>query len=131
MTARFGVEVGREATAEALLYGWQHWDRVESMDNPVGYLFAVGRDRGSKMAGRVRRLFPAEGPVDSSPWVEPHLASAVAGLSDRQRTVVLLLYGFEWSQSEVAEVLGISKGTVQRHAERGMARLRRKLGVEA
>ncbi len=28
LTAGFGSEVGREAAAEALVYGWQHWERV-------------------------------------------------------------------------------------------------------
>ena len=28
LTAAFGSEVGREAAAEALVYGWEHWDRV-------------------------------------------------------------------------------------------------------
>jgi DNA-directed RNA polymerase specialized sigma24 family protein len=44
--------------------------------------------------------------------------------------VVALLYGYQWSMSEVAEYLGIAKGTVQTHAERGLTRLRTKLGVE-
>ena len=74
-------------------------------------------------------LFPSV-PVERVPWVEPGLSKAVADLPKRQRTVVLLLYGFQWTQSEVAEVLDISKATVQRHGERALARLRRKLGVD-
>ena len=45
--------------------------------------------------------------------------------------MVALLHGMQWSMSEVAEVLGISKATVQKHAERGMRRLRRQLGVNS
>jgi hypothetical protein len=33
--------------------------------------------------------------------------------------------GYEWTQLEVAEVLGISNSSVQRHSERAIARLRR------
>jgi RNA polymerase sigma factor (sigma-70 family) len=50
-------------------------------------------------------------------------------LPERQRVVVALLYGYQWSIAEVAEHLGLSKATVQTHAERGLKRLRRKLGV--
>lgn len=129
LTARFGIEFGREAAAEALAYGWEHWDRVGVMDNPIGYLFVVGRDRGRTMAGRRRVLFPDVSQERAS-WVEPGLSAAVSALSDRQRTAVLLVHGYDWTQAEVAEVLGISKSSVQRHVERAMARLRRKLGVE-
>lgn len=129
LTARLGSEVGKDAAADALAYGWEHWDRVYVMENPVGYLYSVGRDRGRRMMRRRRLVFPSV-PEERAPWVEPGLSGAVADLPPRQRTVVLLLHGYEWTQSEVAEVLGISKATVQRHAERAMARLRRKLGVD-
>ena len=128
LTARFGLEVGREAAAEALGYAWEHWERVQIMESPVGYLYAVGSDRGRRMLKPRRVVFP-DVPSDRAPWVEPGLSKAVARLSPRQRTVVVLLYCFEWTQREVAEVLGLSKSSVQRHAERGLASLRRKLGV--
>ena len=129
LTARFGSDVGREAAADALAYGWEHWEQVESMENPVGYLYTVGRDQGRRMSKHRRVLFPSV-PVERAPWVEPGLSWAVADLPERQRTVVLLLHGYDWTQSEVAEVLDISKASVQRHGERAMARLRRKLGVD-
>ena len=53
----------------------------------------------------------------------------MAGLSDRERIAVMLVNGFEWSLAEVAELLGVSKSTVQTHAERGMAKLRAGMGV--
>jgi len=81
------------------------------------------------MMRRRRVVFPSV-PDERAPSVEPGLSRAVADLPTRQRTVVLLLHGYEWTQSEVAEVLDISKGSVQRHSERAMARLRRKLGVD-
>jgi DNA-directed RNA polymerase specialized sigma24 family protein len=43
---------------------------------------------------------------------------------------VFLVHGHQWSLSEVATLLEISKGTVQTHMERGMERLRRELKVE-
>ena len=129
LTARFGSDVGKDAAADALAYGWEHWERVQSMDNSIGYLYTVGRDRGRRMSQSRLPLFP-DVPVERAPWVEPGLSRAVADLPERQRTVVLLLHGYDWTQSEVAEVLEISKASVQRHGERAMARLRRKLGVD-
>jgi predicted RNA polymerase sigma factor len=48
LAAAAGIEAGREATAEALAYGWEHWDRVGSMENPAGYLYRVGRSKARK-----------------------------------------------------------------------------------
>ena len=96
------------------------------MDNPVGYLYRVGR---SRVAGARRRKagFPPV-PKSSLPWVEPALPAALARLSDKQRTVVWLVHGLGWHQTEVAELLGLSPPTVQTHARRGMAKLRSALG---
>ena len=41
LVAAFGPELGADATAEALAYGWEHWDRIGGMKNPAGYLYRV------------------------------------------------------------------------------------------
>jgi RNA polymerase sigma factor (sigma-70 family) len=132
LTAALGEVVGREATVEALSYGWEHWGRVSVMGNPVGYLFTVGRERATRHERR-RHDRPTDHPVAppevSSSWFEPALPGLVENLSDRERQVVMLLYAFEWSMSEVADVLEISKATVQTYADRGLAKLRDGLGV--
>src|SRR5690242_14275149 len=43
LVAHYGVELGADAAADALRYGWEHWDRVGSMTNPVGYLYRVAQ----------------------------------------------------------------------------------------
>jgi len=48
-----------------------------------------------------------------------------------QRTAVVLIDGFDWTHQEVADQLGVRRSTVQKHRERGLARLRRELGVRA
>jgi len=60
--------------------------------------------------------------------VEPGLPGALAALTQRQRSVVVLVHCFEWTLTEVADLLGLSKTTVQNHLERGMASLRRTIG---
>ena len=100
------------------------------MDNPAGYLYTVGRDKARRMSKKVSVAYPIP-PAAGPAWVEPGLDSALASLPERQRTVVLLLHGFEWTMSEVAEMLGVSRSTVQKHDERGLRRLRAKLGVGA
>ena len=67
---------------------------------------------------------------DRESWVEPGLPAALEKLSEQQRVVVALVHGYQWSMSEVAELLDVSKSTVQSYAERGLRRLRIRWGVE-
>jgi RNA polymerase sigma factor (sigma-70 family) len=122
-----GGDVGRDATAEALIYGWDNWSRIRGMENPFGYLYTVGVSRGRNMLSKRRPVFD---PVEPSriPEVEPQLPMALAGLTERQRTVVVLIHCFQWTQSEVGDLLGVSKTTVQNHLERAMNGLRRDIG---
>src|SRR3954468_22944054 len=54
LVAAYGAEVGREATADALAWAWQHWDRVQGMANPAGYLWRVGQTSARRL-GHARR----------------------------------------------------------------------------
>jgi RNA polymerase sigma factor (sigma-70 family) len=128
LVSAFGPETGRESAADAIAYGWERWDAVSAMDNAVGYLYVYGRGRALDRLRRRRVRFEPPSLV-SIPEVEPGLGEALAALPERQRVTVMLLHCFDWSMSEVADLLGISKSTVQNHAERGLGRLRRSLGV--
>lgn len=127
LIAALGGDVGREMAAEALAYGWEHWDRVGQMENPAGYLYRVGCNRGRRL--RQPLLLPDPPPVDSEPLVEPGLPAALGRLSDRQRVSVLLVHGAGWTLTEAATLLGISPGAVSRHVDRALSRLRRYLEV--
>lgn len=128
LIAAFGPDVGKEAAAEALAVAWQKWSRVLAMDNPVGYVYGIGRNKGRRLSNRRRPVFMPV-PVALQPDVEPGLPKALAALPERQRIVVTLLHGYGWTMTEVADVLGTKKTTVQNHSERGLARLRDALGV--
>ncbi len=127
LVATYGADRGREAVAEALAYGWEHWSRVQQMDNPVGYLYRVGQTRTRRR--RTPIVFP-EPPRDAQPWVEPGLPSALALLTESQRLAVVLVDACEWTLREVAELSGVAVTTVQNHLERGRAKLQAALGVD-
>lgn len=129
LTATFGFQVGKDAAADALSHAWEHWDLVSAKPNSLGYVYGVGRNKGRRIAARRPPVF-LDVPLHRLPHVEPGLPAAVAALPEKQRIVVTLVYGHEWTLSEVADLLGIAKTTVQNHCERGVANLRRTLGVE-
>lgn len=120
LIASLGPERGREAASEALSWAWEHRDRLQTLDNPVAYLYRVGQSRT-----RVpKRRFLHHRPEEPDLWVEPALGRGLAALPERQRVAVILAFGYGWTHSEIGDLLGIRASTVQNHVERGMRRLR-------
>ena len=122
-----GTARAADATAEALVWGWEHWDRVSTMDNPIGYLFRVGQ---SKTRPRRTPRLPAPEAL-GEPDLDPSLVPALLRLSPQQRTAVWLVHGCQWRYQEVAEAMNISASAVGTHLTRGLESLRRSLRVEA
>ena len=121
--AAYGSHRGREATAEALAFAWEYWDRLSTVENVNGYLFRVGQSRTRSRRRELR--FDLEQPRE--PTYEPGLLPALKSLTARQRTAVVLIHGFGWTLREVAELTGTKVTTTQNHLERGLAKLRRHL----
>lgn len=125
LAAAFGWDRGREATAEALAYAWEHWPRVRAMANPAAYLYRVGQS--SVRRRKVPVLFERPSSTD---WLyEPALARLLADLPERQRIAVVLVHGFDWTPREVSELTGLSPSTIHTHLERGLTKLRAALEV--
>ena len=128
LVAHLGYEAGREATQDALVFAWEHWDRIQAAHNPGGYLFRVAKRRAWRRLSRPSLILD-ERPDEELPWVEPALEDALHRLSRQQRAVVFLVEGLGLSYQETADRLNLSRSSVQTHLERGMAKLRTDLGV--
>ena len=61
-------------------------------------------------------------------WTQAVVRSAVAGMPDDERQVLVLAYDHDLSQSQIAARLDVPVGTVKSRTRRGMARLREVLG---
>jgi len=127
LSVAYGIDRGGEASADAFLYAWEHWQRISDMVNPAGYVYTVGRSRARRRRQRPP-VFP-DVPFEMSDWVEPGLPKALAKLSEMQRVSVWLVHGFEWSPAEASEILGISLSSLRTHLARGEKKLQRALGV--
>ena len=72
LSAVLGNDTGREATAEALAYAWEHWPSLREMANPAGYLYVRGRDRGRRaLRRRSVGLIPASQHADAVGGTRP------------------------------------------------------------
>jgi RNA polymerase sigma-70 factor (sigma-E family) len=129
------LDVGRaeDLVQESLAKLWAVWPRVRD-GSPEAY---VRRTIVNGAISASRRRWRGEEPreelpdlpdataigsdtVDDRDWVRRGLAT----LSVHQRAVVVLRYAEDLSERQVAELLGISTGTVKTHASRGLSRLR-------
>jgi RNA polymerase sigma factor (sigma-70 family) len=136
LVAAYGSETGREATADALAWAWQHWDRVQGMANPAGYLWRVGQT-SARRGGQARsrevsssvHLVDLES-VEATRAPEPRLDAAMRALSDQQRAAVLLVHGYGLTLAETAEALGCGISTIRNHVDRALKRLRSALEVD-
>ncbi|MCU1392523.1 MAG: SigE family polymerase sigma factor [Ilumatobacteraceae bacterium] len=127
LVAAYGPTIGREAAVDALSWAWEHWDRLDGMDNPAGYLYRVGQSAASRLLKSASTAMSdppataaANDPAGALTDVRPYLEQ----LSEQQRAAVMLVHGYGISQRETAEVLGLSVSTLREHLRRGMERLR-------
>jgi RNA polymerase sigma-70 factor (ECF subfamily) len=127
LIAAHGPQVGLEAAADALAYGWEHWERLSHMENPAGYLYRVGQT-AARRANRPLRLLPEPPPGELADF-EPRLLPALEHLTEHQRVTVVLVCAFGWLQSEVAGLLEISHSSVRTHLARALAKLGEELEV--
>ncbi|QYX80953.1 SigE family RNA polymerase sigma factor [Streptomyces akebiae] len=107
---------------------WQRIDEPEAYVRQILYRQQVSRWR---LKWRRRELTVAEPPegggvVDGVAGVELRLVmrGALARLTARQRTVLVLRYFEDLPEGEVARILGCSVGTVRSTTHRSLARLR-------
>jgi RNA polymerase sigma-70 factor (sigma-E family) len=122
----------------ALTRAYLRWDRIVSED-PEGY---VRRTLANAHIDWWRRKPWREEPAAELPDVAAPdqqaaydvrnaVLGALAGLSRRQRAVVVLRYYEDLSEAEIAAVLGCSPGTVKSAASRAMNKLREHPGLTA
>ncbi|GIH25599.1 DNA-directed RNA polymerase sigma-70 factor [Acrocarpospora phusangensis] len=119
-----------DLTQEALIRLHRAWPRVQRSRDPVSYTRTIMSRLHISTWRRLRREQlawdpPDRGCLDDLPTgFERGLWQALAGLPRKQRAVLVLRFYEDLSDAEIAEVLGISRGTVRSHASHGLSRLR-------
>ena len=120
------VEVAQEAMTRA----WRNWESISGVgSNPAAWTNRVAvnlssnRRRSHGTRKRWRHLFEQREPVaPATEYVDLH--RALAGLSRRQREVVVLHYWEDLDLAGCAELMGISVGSAKTHLSRARSTLR-------
>jgi RNA polymerase sigma-70 factor (sigma-E family) len=132
---------------ETLLRVARRWHKVQMMDHPAAYARRIlvnlaidGAEQRANRAGELgipggaRVLDQADSRAERDLLAvdtQTDLVRALARLSPRQRAIIILRYWADLPETEVAEILGCSTGTVKSTASRSLARLREVLAAGA
>jgi RNA polymerase sigma-70 factor (ECF subfamily) len=125
--------VAAEAAQEAFLRLYLRWDQVDSLDDPVAWLYRVGINRCHdyrRQLKRAARLFDrlmavADAGQPSDEWAPSiEFISLVRRLPKQQRIAAVLFYQADLPAKEVARVMHISESTVKSHLQRARETLR-------
>ncbi|WP_435059332.1 SigE family RNA polymerase sigma factor [Streptomyces sp. bgisy060] len=132
------VHHAEDLTQTALAKAYRSWRRVSRSDSPEAY---VRRMLVNCNSDQFRKRRVVEALTAAPPETAGHeeavlqadertaLITALAGLPPRQRAVVVMRYWEDLSETEVAEVLGCSPGTVKSQASKALAKLRTHPGL--
>lgn len=111
------LDVARQATDEAFVRALEAWPRVSGMGSPAGWTYKVALNLARRMArrdSRRREVEAAARPVDTFDQHPDWLAfqQHVAPLPERQRVAVVLRFVADMTEAEIAEAMGVRRGTV-------------------
>jgi len=135
------VHIAEDVYQETLQRLAKRWPKV---DNPRAYCrramhnIVIDQRRARRRRPPELELFadydssdPRAGDRLAAVELRPALLAALAALSPQQRAIVVLRYFDDRSETETADLLGVSVGTVKSTASRAMARLREQPGLGA
>lgn len=131
-------QAAEDVVQDAFVALHRHWRGLRDPNAAVAYLNRIvvnssrdalrRRRRADKanlrLVPRAEELGSAEHDVVTRLEAD-RLWTSVSALPTRQREVLVLRYFLEQNESEIAETLGISRGSVKQHASRGLAALAR------
>lgn len=120
------ADLASEAVDEAMTRAYQNWDTVGLLDNPAGWVYRVAMNWSvSRLRRRNRERLGQDWDVCASDQPDNiDLHRALAKLSLKGRSVVVLRHMLGWSTAETAAALGMKEGTVKSILARTLAELR-------
>jgi RNA polymerase sigma-70 factor (sigma-E family) len=126
-------DLAEELAQDALLRACREWSRVATFEAPGAWVHRVAinlanssfRRRAAKRRADRRADVRPDRHDDPDQAAAVALRSAISGLSDDMKAVIVLRYFADLSVRDVAVQLGMPEGTVKTHTSRAIDRLRR------
>jgi RNA polymerase sigma-70 factor, ECF subfamily len=122
-------DIAEDSAAEAFARAYERWDRVRAMERPMGWVYTVALNLARRKLRRravERRLllkFHQRNELPLPPESGFELWDLVRTLPPRERTAVVLRYGADLREADVAKAMGISAGTVAKTLNVARSRL--------
>jgi RNA polymerase sigma-70 factor (ECF subfamily) len=119
-----------ELMQDAFLRLWERWDRIDTIDDPTGYLFRIAlngfRMRRRRAATVVRKVIPVPEPRDV--FLEAEMRADVRalllGCTPRQRAALVLVDLLGYPPEQAARILRVRSSTVRVLTSKGRRALR-------
>ena len=122
-----------DVAAEALSRAYANWGKISGLQYRDAWVLRVTTNLALN-AIRPRRAVPVErlagSADDDATATRLALVDALRALPQRQREVIVMRHLAGYSESEIAERLGISLGSVKTHMRRAKTSLRDTLSVD-
>ncbi len=109
------ADVASEASDEAFARAYQRWDRVGAMESRSGWVYRTALNEARRRLRRrsmEQRLWRKRSDPPVVPGPTGELWLLVASLPARQREAVALRHVAHLTESEVAQAMSITRGTV-------------------
>jgi RNA polymerase sigma-70 factor (sigma-E family) len=127
-----------QETLQRLAGRWPRLDNPKAFCQRVMHNVVIDRARARQRRPREMGLSdthdrgdPRSGDPAAAVELRPTLLAALETLTAQQRSIVVLRYFADRSEAEVADLLGVSLGTVKSTASRALAQLRTQPGLTA
>ncbi|CAN5437326.1 N/A [soil metagenome] len=116
-------DLGQEAADEAMVRAYQRWTVVQTYDNPGGWAYRVGLNWGRSLHRKLARRLPFHMAQTTDPVeiADPAIATALAALDVRMRSVVVCRLLLDWSVEQTATALNTRPGTVKSRLHRALS----------
>lgn len=124
---------------ECFLYCFQHWSDYDSRKaSRKNWLFMIVRSRWinylrdrrqMESLDELENIIPGEDELEQAirlQAIRDELAQLLESLPDRQREAIVLRAFQQWTDEEIADWMGVSKGNVRVMIHRGIQKMNRK-----
>ena len=123
-------DLATEAVNEAMVRAYERWGEVSGYENPEGWVYRVAMNWARSWLRRLRYRSTLDIPdpgVDDTDITDPRVVKAVRSLSFHHREVVIARFVLDLSEAQMAEALGIPRGTVKSRLHRALETLKEEL----